>query len=143
MKRRINQRRATQSTLMRSRVIHFMIVPPNASPTARLVCERLLGPGEGLVHNHPRDWFTVLFLLRRVNTVGLRIDGETVDSMLDAKVFELAVMIWIVLMENGQGAAVARDIDAAKTAIEFDDIRSVGKRQKGDCGMLVQIEDGH
>ena len=46
-------------------------------------------------------------------------------------------------MENGQGAAVAGDIDAAKAGIEFDDIGPVGKGQKGNCGMLVQIEDRH
>ena len=44
-------------------------------------------------------------------------------------------------MENR--AAVACDIDAAETGIEFDDIWSVSKREKGNCCVLVQIEDGH
>ena len=102
-----------------------------------------LRTSHGLVHNHPRDWFSVLFLFRRVNAMGLGINGKTMDSMLDAKVFQLAVVVWIVLMENGQGAAVARDIDAAETGIEFDDIWSVSQRKKGDGRVLVQIEDGH
>jgi len=75
--------------------------------------------------------------------MSLGIHGEAMDSVLDAKIFQLAVMIWIVLMEDGQGTAVARDIDAAKTRIEFDHIDSIGKRQKGDCSVLVQIKDRH
>jgi hypothetical protein len=41
------------------------------------------------------------------------------NCMLDAKVFQLAVVVWIILMENGEGPAVARDVDATKTGIEF------------------------
>ena len=46
-------------------------------------------------------------------------------------------------MENGQGAAVARDVDATKARIEFDDIWSIGQRKKGDGRVLVQIKDRH
>ena len=103
----------------------------------------LLRTSDGFVHNHTRDGLSVLFLLGGVNAMGLWIDGETVDSVLDAKIFQLAVMIWIVLMEDGQGAAVTGDVDAAQTGIEFDDIGPVSQRQKGDCSVLVQIEDRH
>ena len=103
----------------------------------------LLRTTDDFVHNHTCDGLSVLFLLGGINAMGLGIDGKTVNRMLDAKIFELAVMIWVVLMEDGQGAAVARDIDAAKAGIEFDDIWSVGKGQEGDRGVLVQIEDGH
>ena len=58
----------------------------------------LLRTSDGFVHNHTRDGLSVLFLLGGVNAMGLWIDGQTVDSMLDAKIFELAVMIWIVLV---------------------------------------------
>ena len=47
--------------------------------------------------------------------------------MLDGKVFELAVVVWIVLMEDGDRAAVAGDIDATETRVELDDIGSLGK----------------
>ena len=36
-----------------------------------------------LVDNHSRDRLSVLFLLRRVNAVGLRVDGKTGDRMPD------------------------------------------------------------
>src|SRR3954471_3217130 len=75
--------------------------------------------------------------------MSLGIHGEAMDSVLDAKVFQLAVVVWIILMKNGNGAAVTGDIDAAETSIEFDDIRPVSQRQKGDGRVLVQIEDGH
>src|SRR2546426_8420968 len=90
--------------------IHFDIFTSNPFHNRPRIYRRLLGTSHGLVHHHSRDWFSVLLLLRRVNAVGLRIDGETVDSVLDAKVVQFAVMIWIVLMENANGAAVTRDI---------------------------------
>src|SRR6266852_639609 len=111
MKRRINHGQATRSTLMCSRVIHFMIAP-NLSAPARLVPEGLLRNCDCFVDDHPRHRLSVLFLLRRVNAMRLGINSKAVDCMLDAKVFQLAVVVWIVLMENGQGAAVARDVDA-------------------------------
>jgi len=48
----------------------------------------MLRTTDDFVHNHARDWLSVLFLLGGVNPVGLRVDGEPVDSMLDGKVFE-------------------------------------------------------
>src|SRR5947209_20529276 len=111
MKRRINHGHATRSTfLMCSRVIHLMIAPDSRNG-CKIGSRRLLRTSHGLIHHHPSDAFSILFLLGGVNRVGLRIDGETVDSMLDAKIFVLAVMIWIVSMASSQVAAVARDVD--------------------------------
>ena len=65
------------------------------------------------------------------------------DLLLNREVFELPVVVWIVLVKNGNSAAVACSVDAAQTGIIFDDIWSVSKREKGDWCVLVQIEDGH
>src|SRR5207248_9485281 len=71
------------------------------------------------------------------------VHGYRAYGVLDSKVFELAVVIDAVLMKNGDGTAVARDVDALKPRIELDDIRSVCQRQKRNGYVLVQIEDGH
>jgi hypothetical protein len=75
--------------------------------------------------------------------MGLGIDGETMDSVLDAKVFQFAVVVRIILMENGNGAAVTCDINTTKARIKLDHIGSIGDRQKGDRSVLVQIKDCH
>src|SRR6266481_7932429 len=142
MKRRINHGQATRSTLMCSRVIHFMIAPESLSG-CEIGFRGLLRNSDRLIDDHPRDRLSILFLLRRVNAMRLGINGEAMDCMLDAKVFQLAVVVWIILMENGEGAAIARDVDAAQTSIEFDDIGSIRQRKKGDGRVLVEIENGH
>src|SRR5256884_239788 len=71
------------------------------------------------------------------------VHGYRAYGVLDSKVFELAVVIDAVLMKNGDGTAVARDVDALKPRIELDDIRSACQRQKRNGDVLVQIEDGH
>ena len=75
--------------------------------------------------------------------MSLGIHGEAMDSVLNAKVFQFAVVVWIILMENGNGAAVTRDINVTKAKIKLDHIGSISDRQKGDCGVLVQIKDCH
>src|SRR5438132_14284540 len=75
--------------------------------------------------------------------MGLRIYSKAMDRVLDGEVFQFTVVVWIILMEDGNSAAVTRDIDAPETGIEFDDIRSVRKREKGDWCVLVKVDDGH
>src|SRR3989441_11105870 len=142
MKRLINHGQATRSTLICARVIHF-IVPLSSHLPARCYSEVPLRTSDRLIDDHPRNWLSVLFLLGCVDAMRLRINGQAMDRMLNGKVFQLTVVIWIIFMEDGNSAAVTRDIDAAETSIELDDIRSVCKREKGDRYMLVQIEDGH
>src|SRR2546429_1090709 len=103
----------------------------------------MLGTSYKLVHHHPSNGLSVLFLLRRVNPMSLGIHGEAMDSVLNAKVFQFAVVVWIILMENGNGAAVTRDINATKAKIKLDHIGSIGNSQKGDCSVLIQIKDCH
>src|SRR5437868_11125643 len=119
MKRRINHGQATLSTLMCARVIHFIVLL-NSRCVRGAYCEGRLRTSDGLIDHHPRHWFFVLFLLWRVNAMGLRIDGKAMDCMLDAKVFQLTVVVWIVLMKNRNSTAVTRYIDPAQTRIEFD-----------------------
>src|SRR6266702_7226793 len=71
------------------------------------------------------------------------VHGYRVYRVLDSKVFELAVVVGVVLMKDGDGTAVARDVDALKPWIELDDIRPACQRQRRNGDVLVQIEDGH
>ena len=97
----------------------------------------LLRTCDRLVNHHSRCRFSVLFLLRRVNAMGVGINGKAVDSMLDAKVFQLTVVVWIILMENRDSSAVTRDIDAAQTGIKFYDIGTISEREKCDRYVLI------
>src|SRR5580704_8479011 len=100
----MTQGQATRSTFTCSRVIHFMIryrhasEPPSAS-FARLRQAQLL-TNDGLIDHHSRNRFAVLLLLWCVNAMCFRINGKAVNSVLDAEVFQLAVMLWVILMEN-------------------------------------------
>src|SRR2546430_10804390 len=116
---------------------------PKPPPISFSYCRRRLALARCLVHHQPRDGLTVLFLLRRVESVRLQIHGDCVYRVLHAKVFPLAVVIRVVLMKNGDRPAVAGNVDAPETRIEFDDVRSTGERQKRDGNVLVQIENGH
>src|SRR5213079_2772109 len=68
-----------------------------------------------LVDDHPRDRLAIHFLFRCVYPMRFLVHGYRVYRVLDSKVFELAVMIRVVLMKNGDGTAVARDVDALKS----------------------------
>src|SRR5436305_8762601 len=109
MKRRISHGQATRSTFMFWRVIHF-IGAPNLSTAARDQSRVRTLPSEQRAF-HP-------LLAPRVNPMSLGIHGEAMDSVLNAKVFQFAVVVWIILMENGNGAAVTRDINATKAKIK-------------------------
>src|SRR5436309_15547126 len=128
MKRRISHGQATRSTFMFWRVIHF-IGAPNLSTAARDQSRVRTLPSE--------NGLSVLFLLRRVNPMSLGIHGKAMNRVLNGKVFHLSVVVWIILMENGNGAAVTRDINPTKTGIKLDHIGSIGNSQKGDCSVLV------
>src|SRR5437667_12509811 len=114
MKRRINHGHATRSTLMCSRVIHLMIAPESRNG-CKIGSRRLLRTSHGLIHHHPSDGFSILFLLGGGNPLGLRIDGETLASTLHAKISDLAARMWIVLMQERQEPALARYVDASTT----------------------------
>src|SRR6266567_1750831 len=141
MKRRISHGQATRSTLMFWRVIHF--IGALNSRSLRDLDRGPLRASDGFIDHHPRDRFSVLFLLWRVNAMGLRINGNAMDRVLDRKVFEVTGVLWIGLMKGGERAPVKNNINAAQASIEFDDIWSVSKREKRDWYVLVQIEHGH
>ena len=60
----------------------------------------------------------------------LGIYRETVNGVLDLKLFDLLIMIRIVLVENRNGTAVARGVDSPKARIELDDIRPISEGKK-------------
>ncbi len=75
--------------------------------------------------------------------MGFRVDGETVDLLLNGKVFELPVVVGIIHLEDGDRSTRTGDIDSSQAGIEFDDVRAAGHRQKCDGPVLLYIEHGH
>ena len=51
---------------------------------------RILSVRYCFIDHHACNGFSIFFLLGRVHTMCLQIDGETVHRVLHAKVFELA-----------------------------------------------------
>src|SRR6201984_177164 len=85
----------------------------------------------------------IFFLLRGIHPMRAQIDHEAMNSVLHGEVLKLAIMVRIVLMENRDGAAVARRIDASQSRIKTDYIRSIGHREKRNRLVFVEVEDGH
>ena len=63
------------------------------SQRPKILSKELLRTSDGFIDHHARNRFPILFLLRRVNTMGLVINGKAMDSMLDAKIFQLTIVI--------------------------------------------------
>ena len=97
----------------------------------------LLLTNHGLIDHHSRNRFAVFLLLGRVNAVCFRVNSEAMNRVLNPEVFQLAVMLWIILMENRYSSAVARDINTVEAGIKFDDVWSTSHGQKGNRQMLV------
>src|SRR6266851_3651405 len=72
-----------------------------------------------------------------------KIDHEAVNGVLHGEVLKLPIMVRIVLMENRDGAAVARRIDAIQSGIKTDYIRCLGHRQERNRLVFIKIKDGH
>jgi len=54
-----------------------------------------------VVDDHARHRFAVFFLLGRIDAVSFRVYGKAVDGVLHRKILELAIVVWVVLLENG------------------------------------------
>jgi len=78
----------------------------------------------GLVHHHPGDGLPILFLFWRVETMSFQIHGDGVDGVLYSKVFELPIVIGVVLVKHRDCPVVTSDVDALKSGIELNDIRT-------------------
>jgi hypothetical protein len=63
------------------------MIAPKSRGGCQIGSRGLLRSSDRLVHDHPRDRLSVLFLLGRVNAMRLGINSKAVDGMLDAKVF--------------------------------------------------------
>ena len=57
--------------------------------------------------------------------------------MRNGKIVDFREVVWIVHVEDGNGAARAGHVDAAHTGIELDDIRTGGHWKQGDHAMRV------
>ena len=101
---------------------------------------RMLWIGHCFINHHPRDGLSVFLLLRRVHPMGFEIDGERVHRVLHPEVLEFAIVVPVILVENSDGPAITRDINAAQTWIKFDDIRPAGHFEKRDWHVLVQVK---
>src|ERR1700694_1443582 len=89
----------------------------------------------GVIHDHARNGFAVCFLLRRIDTVSVRVHCQAVYFLLNRKVFQLAVVVWVVHLEYGDGSARTGDVNSLETGIEFDYVRPCSHRQ--ECDGLV------
>src|SRR6266849_7566483 len=65
------------------------------------------------------------------------------DRVRHLEIFDLRVMVGIVLMKHGDGAAITGDINPVEARIELDDVRSVRHRKKSDRCVFVEIEYRH
>src|SRR5258708_13209963 len=66
-----------------------------------------------------------------------------VDRVWHLEILDLRVMVGIVLMKHGEGAAVTGDINPVEARIELDDVRSVRHRKKSDRFVFVEVENRH
>jgi hypothetical protein len=64
---------------------------------------------------------------------------EGVNCVWHFEVFRLPIVVWINLLENRNGPAVAGGINSAQAWIELDDIRPGSHRQEGDGFVFVEI----
>src|SRR5579864_887776 len=99
--------------------------------------------GYCLIDDHARHRLAVFLLFGRVDAVGALVDGQAVDPALYGEVLQLAVVVGIILLEDGDGAAVAGHIDSLQAGIELDYIGAASHRKRGADRLLLQIEDGH
>src|SRR5580704_1598407 len=91
----------------------------------------------GFVDHHPCDRFAIFFLFGCVHTMRFEVDGQAVHGVLHAEISELAIVVRIVLMENGNGPAVTGHVDAAQTWIKLDHVGTTRHLEKGDRRVLV------
>jgi hypothetical protein len=80
----------------------------------------------GLIYDHPRHRLAIFLLLRSVNTVRALVHGQTVDFMLNGKVFQFAEMVRIILLEHRNRPAIAGHVDSLEPGIVFDYVTTVG-----------------
>src|SRR5262249_5830646 len=98
--------------------------------------------GHSIEDHHPGYRLALFLRLRRIHTMGLDIDGETMHSRFDREILQLAEVVGIIFLKHGDGAACAGDIDAPKPWIELYHVRTLRHRQMGDRLMRIEIEDG-
>src|SRR5882724_13414638 len=99
--------------------------------------------GYCLINDHSRNGFTVRLLLRRVDAVSLRIHCQAVHSLLNREIFQLAIVIRIVHLEDRDRSTRAGDVNSLQSRIELDDVGSTRHRQECDRLVLVEIEHSH
>src|SRR5258708_39368595 len=94
-----------------------------------------------LLYHDACDGPSVLFLLRRIDTMSRSIYRKTVHEPLHREVFQLAEMRRIVLLDHGDESARAGCVCSAETRVEFHDIRSLWKRGMSNGLVSIQREN--
>jgi hypothetical protein len=62
--------------------------------------------------------------------------------VLHLEVLDFAMVVWIILMNNGNGSAVTGRIDSPQAGVKLDYIYSVLQLQELNWFMFVEVEDG-
>src|SRR5437016_2088819 len=96
---------------------------------------------DGIEHHHPGGRAPALLLLRRVDAMRPDVDGQAMNLPLHREVLELAEVLGVVLLEDGDRAAPARHVDSPEPRIELDDVRALRERQVRDRRLGIQVED--
>lgn len=96
-----------------------------------------------MVHDHTGYRLTVFFLFRGVHTVGVNIHRECMYCVLHLEILDLAVVVWIVLMDDRDGPAVTGRIDPMQARVKLDYIYSVWQLEKSNGLMLVEVKNCH
>src|SRR5260370_27214263 len=109
--------------------------------TTRLASPLLVARvSDGIEHHHPGGGAATFLLLRRVDAMRPEVDGQAMNLPLDREVLELAEVLGVVLLEDGNRAAPARHVDPSEPRIELDDVRAL--RERPGCQHRARQQDG-
>src|SRR2546426_6987938 len=110
--------------------------------TTRRASPLLFAKGsDGIEHYHPGGRAPALLLLRRVDSMRPDVDGQAMNLPLHREVLEVAEVLGVVLLEDGDRAAPARHVDSPEPRIELDDVRALRERQGRARPGGVQVGD--
>src|SRR2546426_1276894 len=100
----------------------------------------MLLQSHGVIHHHFCHGLPVFLLLGRVDAVGFGVHGEAMDAVLGGYVGKFPEMIGVDHLDDRNGPAVTRNVDAPQTRVEFHDVAAAGQREIRKRGVLIQVE---
>src|SRR6266481_4867885 len=100
----------------------------------------MLLQSHSVIHHHFRHGLPVFLLLGHVDAVSFGIHGEAMDAALGRYVGELPEMIGVDHLDDRNGPAVTRNVDAPQTGVEFHDVAAPRQREIRHRGVLIKVE---